>query len=225
MIEDRFPKIIPIQGRVRVCLEFLKEQGIKGKMIVDIGSSFGWLEYQIQTENPKKVIGIEPNKKVLDFAKSNVKKVDFLQGEASKTPLKSKTADIVCLFDVIEHIPRGSEVKVLNEVRRILKNNGTLLLSTPNNNFISNLLDPAWYFGHRHYSQLNIINLFKKTGFKLISIEKRGNIFSLFYLIWFYSIKILTGSTHPRSSFLEKIDDYGYSKRGFAEIFAVAKKI
>ena len=38
-----FPANVPIIGRTRICLEMLLDQKINDKVIVDVGSSFGWL--------------------------------------------------------------------------------------------------------------------------------------------------------------------------------------
>lgn len=220
-----FPKSVPISGRVRVCWELLKDSRIKNKKIVDIGSSFGWLEKEILKEKPKEVIGLEINKEAVDFAIKNVKGAIFIEAGALDLPIKSNYADIVTFFDVIEHIPINTENVALKEINRILKKGGILLLSTPNDHLLSKLLDLAWYFGHRHYNKEKLKKMLNKTGFKIASIESRGSIFSSLYLCWFYIMKRLTGNNQPRNSFIEKLDDDGYKNLGITDVFVIAKKI
>src|SRR5947207_2249900 len=119
-----FPKNVLISGRVKICLDLISKENLKNKIVVDIGSSFGWLEKEIAKINPKKLIGIEMDEGAVNFAKKNIKGVDFLVGTALNLPLEEKFADIVILFDVLEHVPKGTEEQVLDEIDRIIKPNG-----------------------------------------------------------------------------------------------------
>lgn len=221
----KYPKDVLISGRVRVCLELIKKQNLEKKVVVDIGSSFGWLEKEVIKLTPKKLIGIELDKSAVDFARIQVKKAEFLVGSALDIPIPKNFADIVILFDVIEHVPKGTEEQALSEINRILKKGGTLLFSTPNRHILSNLLDIAWYFGHRHYSKKKVKSMLKTNGFEIKNIETKGSIFSSIYLIWFYIAKRIFNTSMPRNKFLEKLDDEGYKKGGLTDIFLVAQKI
>jgi len=220
-----FPDGVKIIGRVRICLESVKNLKLKSKVLVDIGSSFGWLEKEIVNAGLKKIVGIEPNDKALRFAKTNIPSVDFRKGSALKTDLPDSFSDIVILFDVIEHVPKFSEMKVLHEVGRIIKKEGVLLLSTPNNHFLNNILDPGWYFGHRHYSIRKITDLLKKSGFKVERFEIKGKIFAPIYMLWFYVNKWLLGGCFNNIRWLDKKYDLSYQGPGFHTIFIEAKRI
>jgi len=220
----KYPDEVKIIGRVRVCLESVKSLELKGKVLVDIGSSFGWLEKEISGWGLKKIISIEPNGEALNFAKKNNPGVDFRKGSALKTGLPDSFSDIVILFDVIEHVPKFTEFKVLNEVARILKRGGVLLLSTPNNHFLNNLLDPAWFFGHRHYSIKKIIDLLEKPGFKIERFEIKGKIFAPIYMLWFYINKWLFRGYFRETRWLDEKHDLSYRGFGLHTIFVEARK-
>lgn len=212
------PLSVSISGRVRVILGMVKDQSLKGKVLVDVGSSFGWLENEVQDLGLKRTIGIEPDDKVREQAEKTVKKSVFLKGNASSIPLKSSSADVVTLFDVIEHVPKGTEVSVLLEVKRILKKGGILLLSTPYSSRV-NFLDPAWFFGHRHYSPDKVKEMLAQSGFKIIKMEVRGKVWAYLYLIWLYINKWLLGGNFPQSKWLEEKYDKDYRGAGFHTIF------
>ncbi len=214
---------IPIKGRVKACLDLIKPFNLKGKVVVDIGSSVGWVERALANSGAKEIIGIEPNKQALEFAKKDIKGPKFILGDALNIPLKDQYADFVFLFDVLEHVPKETELKALKEIRRVLKENGLLLLSTPNDNFFIKTLDPAWYFGHRHYSISCVKKLLENEGFELLSLTLRGNILSSIYVIWLYITKFLTGSTQPRSYFFESLEEKGYKMGKIGTIFLEAR--
>lgn len=219
-------KKIPIIGRVKFCLELIYSQSIKNKTVVDVGSSFGWLEKEILKLKPKKIIGIEPSKEALSIARKNVKNVEFIEASALNIPVKSQSTDLVIFFDVIEHVPVNTEEKALLEINRILKQNGKLLLTTPNNFWLNNLMDPAWYFGHRHYTDEKLDKLLRATGFKKIVANKRGGMGTLIFMFWFYLSKLILRIPHPRNQFMENLDDLSYSGvNGYVTHYIVAQKI
>ena len=53
---------------------------------------------------------------------------------------------------------------------KLLKVNGVLYLSTPNSTFFS-FLDPAFFFGHRHYKISDIIDFMDGTNLKVEKVN------------------------------------------------------
>lgn len=225
MKQGDFPISVSKIGRVRACLKLLRESNIRGKVLVDVGSTFGWLEREIADWGAKRVIGIEPNQKPLLFAQRNIRAAKFIQGMADKIPLVDSYADIVLLFDVIEHVPVNGEEVALKEIARILKKDGVLLLSTPDANVFSNILDPAWYFGHRHYNIYRLTETLNRCGFKVTEKEIKGGYWGLFYMICFYLVKWLFKQDSLRWPWLSQKYDKDYQKNGFVTIFLKARKI
>jgi SAM-dependent methyltransferase len=200
----KFTLDMAVSGRVLACLNLLKQFKLKGKTILDIGSSFGWLEKEVlKIDKTVRIVGIEPDPKAVDFSNKEIKGAKFLVGDALKLPVKDNFAEIATLFDVIEHVPKNTELEALIEVNRILRSEGLLFLSTPNDNFYMNLLDPAFYFGHRHYKFDQLKSFLNKSGFKIIRSTIKGGYWFSFYLIWLYITKRITGNFLPRNKFLE----------------------
>lgn len=217
-----------VSGRVLACLNLLKSYNLKYTTLVDVGSSFGWLEKELLSiDKTIKIVGVEPDSKAVFFANKEIKGARFLVGDALRLPIESKFADMATLFDVIEHVPKNKEDVALSEVNRILKPKGLLFLSTPNSNFFMNLLDPAFYFGHRHYKFNNLKNFLNKSGFKIIKSTIKGGYWFSFYLIWLYITKRITGNFLPRNKFLENKEagEFLSNKVGLHTHLIVAQKI
>ncbi|MFC1621992.1 class I SAM-dependent methyltransferase [Patescibacteria group bacterium] len=162
---------------------------LKDKVILDVGCSYGWLEEIVLEAGCKEIWGIEPDGNNLKDVRKKYPQAHFKKGSVFNLSFADNTFDIVALFDVIEHIPRGTEHKALVGIRRVLKKNGTLCLSTPHQNILSNALDPAWYLGHRHYSTKRIIELLTKSGFTVTFVDYGGGLASQLYMILFYLYK------------------------------------
>jgi SAM-dependent methyltransferase len=102
-------------------------RGLKGDLL-DIGCGEGALCERIALTYPKKfrITGS-------DFIRENFKaKNKFVQADLNNLPLpfKDSSLDVVMLVEVIEHV--RNPASLLDEIYRILKKNGRLIISTPN---------------------------------------------------------------------------------------------
>jgi len=196
------------------------------RLTSDIGCSFGWFEKFAIDAGCKSIIGIEPEEKLFYEAQKEVPKAIFKRGSALKIPAKDNFFDMIVIFDVIEHIPKGTEMIALKEIKRVLKPGGELFLSTPLSFWLSNIMDPAWYFGHRHYKEKQLKKMLRKTGFKIEKIEKRGSFFEMISVVLLYIFKWIFKREVPFKKFLERKRNKEYfSKRnGFMTIFIQAVK-
>ena len=198
---------------------------VRNKIVLDIGCWSGQLE-QLLVSNAKKVFGLDPGKDAIGIAKKKVPQGDFSIGIAEKLPYKSNSFDLVLCYEVIEHLPRGNEQIAVNEMYRVLKSGGYLILSTPHKNLLSILFDPAFFLlGHRHYSYEELKFLFEEAGF---TIEKTLRKFGLFTGVT-ANLSLLTKHTLGKKitfpSFItKKLIQEGESE-GFLGIYVIAKKI
>lgn len=214
-----------LTGRHKKSFDFVGD--VKDMVILDIGCSFGWFEKMAIENGCKNVIGIEPEEKFFYEAKREVPKAIFKRGSALDIPFKDKSFDIVVMFDVLEHLPKGTEMIALKEIKRVLKIGGKLILSTPLNHWWSNLMDLAWYFGHRHYSDKQLKKMLETVGFKIDKVEKRGGFFEMINIILLYIFKWIFKREIPFKRFFEKKREKEYfsKKNGFVTLFIKAVKI
>lgn len=113
-------------------LQQKQEQG-NALRILEIGCGAGLLCFEL-AHSAKIVVGIDISHFVLDFA-NRVKdylhcdNVFFQQGDAEHLAFDHDTFDVVLCSEVLEHLIEPQ--RALTEMRRILKKNGTLILTTP----------------------------------------------------------------------------------------------
>jgi len=105
-------------------------QYVKNKKVVDIASGEGYGS-NLLASVAKNVIGIDISQETVEHAKRKYKKDNlvFMQGAADKIPIDANSIDIVISFETIEHHDKHQEM--LNEIKRILKHNGMLIISSP----------------------------------------------------------------------------------------------
>lgn len=100
-----------------------------------------------------------------------IKKLKQLGGKTfeldltSKFPFSSGKFDLICAFEVLEHIP--NDTFVLQEINRVIKENGVCLISFPLNMRFWNDYDVA--VGHvRRYNPKEIEKAFENCGLKIV---------------------------------------------------------
>lgn len=105
---------------------------IRGKVVLDIACGSGYGSKMLAEAGAAKVIAMDVSNETIESAKKDFghPNVEFRAGDATKIGLKEKTVDAVVSFETIEHL---SEVgKYLAELKRVVKDEGLVLISTPN---------------------------------------------------------------------------------------------
>lgn len=199
---------------------------IKNKKVLDIGCWTGQYE-QLASKYTKSITGIDPGIEAIKTAKRLVPKAKFFVGDALNLKFKDNSFDTVTIMDVIEHIPKNTEGLCLKEIKRVLKPNGYLIISTPNTHLLSILLDPAFFLlGHRHYSENKLRKLLSMTGFKVLRVKKAGGITRITTTLLEYFFKHILKIKYKISKNIENIIKKEYeSPNTFASISLICQKI
>ncbi len=99
--------------------------------------------------------------KRLKFRNSNI---DAIQSDARLIPVKEDAADIVVMIELLDVVKEGD--LVINEIGRILKPNGQIILSFGNKSSIKGKLK-SWRKKPYLHSYKEIVACLKKNGFKI----------------------------------------------------------
>lgn len=109
---------------------------VKDKVVLDIASGEGYGSY-ILSKNASKVIGVDIDKEaVIEAQKKYLNdNLNFTVGSADNIPLDSNTIDVVVSFETIEHHDKHDEMLI--EIKRVLKHDGILIMSSPDKEYYS----------------------------------------------------------------------------------------
>jgi SAM-dependent methyltransferase len=113
--------------RQKICLNFIKK--INPKNFLDIWSGDGYFCEQIKTLTSAEVTGIDISEQACDIAKK--RGIHSIVWDLQKSlPFESESFDTIFCWEVIEHIVDTDFL--LDEIQRVLKKDGYLILTTPN---------------------------------------------------------------------------------------------
>jgi SAM-dependent methyltransferase len=166
----------------------LVRQHMRGGDVLDVGCWEGGLAQQLPPELHRSYTGVDiaPATPAIETARRSLPGANFLIVEsATALPFPDGSFDVVVLTELIEHVPAGSEGLVLAEASRVLKEHGSIVLSTPVANLL-NPLDPIWFFGHRHYSVGRLEKIARAQSLNIVDVEFNGGFFTLLDTNLFY---------------------------------------
>ncbi|MUG98651.1 methyltransferase domain-containing protein [Scytonema sp. UIC 10036] len=113
--------------RYALCIEF-----ITGKTVLDIASGEGYGS-ALLAKYAQSVTGVDISCEAVDYAAhqySNSHNLKFMVGSCDSIPLLDNSIEVVTSFETIEHHDKHEEM--ILEIKRVLKPEGILIISSPN---------------------------------------------------------------------------------------------
>jgi len=193
--------------------------------ILDAGCGVGNYLHMIDR---KGCFGVDLDRYAVGTANKYCVNSNFLIASVLDLPFRDNAFNVVTIFEVIEHLPAGTEKRAIAEIRRILNSFGIILLSTPNHHFLCNIMDPAFLlYGHRHYKIKKLMELIIDVGFSVEEYVIRGGLSRLLSQnIFYFNKHILHRRGGKIQDFLDDKSDkeLNSNKEGNVDIFIAARK-
>ena len=160
----------------------------KKKIVLDYGCGTGTVTEKIAKLNPEKLIGIDISEVSIKRATENAKdqnlQIEYLVDNCENTKLNEKTFDLVFGSGILHHL---NLKKAINEINRVLKNNGEMVFLEPlGTNPIINFyrkLTPKSRSADEHPFLERDFNLIK-SFFKNVEIKYYGFFTLVFFLFY-----------------------------------------
>lgn len=190
------------------------EKFISGKKpnlgkIYDIGTAGGSF-LQAAKKRGWEIYGSEPNKWLCQWCQEHYGFGIYPGDLFTSHQFDNEFLDAVTLWDVLEHVP--DPTKNLQEIHRILKKNGLLVVNYPDiGSWLSKLMGRRWIFllsVHLYYfNRKTIRKMLEKNGFEVIKIKPHFQKLSLGYLV--FRMKNYSQLVHKMASPIVKIFHLG----------------
>lgn len=161
---------------------------VSGKKVLDAGCGDGRFSAELLKRGAN-ATGVDFSEKALNFAKIFLPNVVFFKANIESLPIGDKTFDFIFFIETIEHIPPQDIPMVLFELKRVLKDDGLLIISTPS------VLMPKSPKHYQHFTVESLGNIFSKNGFlveEILGNDKKSLVFDNIYRLAdnrFYEIK------------------------------------
>lgn len=130
-------------GQVKIVDDMLNIQ--EGEIFLDCGCGSGRLLTQF--ENKCLTIGIDISDRNCRISKINSPRSLTIQGDIENLPLKDESIDVCAMVYTLIYAPE--KMKTMNEIYRVLKKDGKLIIFEPNSFGLKNLLRNLQVIKHK----------------------------------------------------------------------------
>lgn len=137
MTGERF---IPESNDIELALEhmeryFTASRFVEGKVVLDAACGEGYGSHLL-AKKAKSVVGVDLDETTIKNAQkkyTDLNNLRYVQGSVGDLAfLEDHTIDVVISFETIEHVPEDIQREFISEIYRVLKDDGILIMSSPN---------------------------------------------------------------------------------------------
>jgi len=170
-------------------LEYMRKLGKSGHLL-DIGCAAGFFLDEARKKGWE-IYGLELSEWAVAYGKEKLKLDNLRQGTLVRGMYPDSYFDVIVMQDTIEHLidPKAQ----LAEMRRILKADGVICVTTPDiDSLLSRILRAKWWgikrFHLYYFSRATLCGMLSATGFGPIKIKSYARAFT-----WHYWVDCLAG--------------------------------
>ena len=135
---------------------------VAGKRVLDVASGEGYGSFLLRRWGAESVEGIDVDEQTVENATRlfGGDGVHYQCHTAEQLPFEDHTFDVVCSFETIEHLDHPE--LFLQEIRRVLKPGGNIILSCPNDPYYYKPGEPGNPFHKKQYTYFDFKQLAEK---------------------------------------------------------------
>lgn len=136
--------------------------------VLDIGCGDGERTLSNLTEDS---VGIDISRSGIELADKNVSN-ELVQADMMRLPFKNNTFDAITAYFAVFHVSRDLHQSVYNEFERVLKDDGSILMTLPGGRYET--VRRGWMGGKMLFSspgKKRTVEMLKNSGFEDIEIE------------------------------------------------------
>lgn len=150
----------------------------KNTSVLDLGCGTGITTRYIAGLGAK-VVGIDLSPKLIEFAKANSahENADYMIGDITKINIGKKAFDVICLIDVMEHIPKEKMPGLIKNVEKYSHKNTIVYLNIPDARlqyWMKKNKPGRLQIVDESYPIARILSWFNSINFETIKIEIYG---------------------------------------------------
>jgi SAM-dependent methyltransferase len=206
-----------LEGRRPLLQDIIKRHIPSDKQldIIELGCGYGVFQYFLQKAGYRNAVGIDVSDEQVAAAKrlgiENVRQGDVMESLAR---MADDSVDIIIAFDLIEHFTKSELIDLVDEVCRVLRDDGRWIIHTPNAD--SPFFGSIRYGDMTHelaFNQASITQLLSSSGYqridcfedKPLSAGLKGVVRSLMWKVVRFFLRFYTlaetGSPQPDGIF------------------------
>ncbi|MEF3353293.1 glycosyltransferase [Paenibacillus sp. GYB006] len=153
---------------------------VKDKIVLDAACGEGYGTHMLSS-TATTVVGVDIDNKSIKHAvdKYGNEKVKFITSSIENLPFEDKSMDVVVSFETLEHVDADTQQIFIKEIKRVLKDEGILVISTPNKLYYSDLYNYINPFHKNELYKEQFVNLLDRHFINTIVYSQRFEVASI----------------------------------------------
>jgi SAM-dependent methyltransferase len=152
------------RSRNRLLLWALHTHFPAARSVLEVGCGTGYVLAAIAAGNPQlQIAGSDLSGAGLRHARARLPQATLVRADARELPFEDEF-DVVCAFDIIEHVPEDDEV--LAAMRRALRPGGGVIVTVPQHRWLWSETD-RWSGHQRRYTKRELAAKLAAEGFRV----------------------------------------------------------
>lgn len=137
-------------------------ENIRDKVVVDVACGEGYGS-NLMAGLAKQVYGVDISEETIQYATSTYSKenLEFLVGSVNNLLFSDNSIDVIISFETIEHVDTETQNAFMSEAKRVLKSDGILILSCPNQKVASDFAFEMWGYKNEFHIKEFYLEEFK----------------------------------------------------------------
>ena len=113
---------LDLYGRLEFSIAFVGADSFAERDWLDVGCGFGWFERFARDHDVRSIVGVELGEEDLRAAREIAGgPVSFTAASVLDLPFADQSFDGVAMWEVLEHLPPGTENRAFAEIARVLR--------------------------------------------------------------------------------------------------------
>lgn len=190
-VKNLVERILPV-SRYAYTASIIKSYSNGKGEILDIACGLGYGSFILHRQTKLPVIGIDIDEYNIKYARKNYENnyVKFFTGDITALRFKNNSFKYIVCLETIEHLGLHKAIKALDELARILKPDGLLIISSPNRR-ISNILYKIFGNYPYHLYEFTVNELERELELRNLEVIKKTGQYIYMPLFYFLGNKKL----------------------------------
>jgi len=167
-LSDQYSTSRDPDGPETALIDKLIQKFDQDPVVLDIGCGDGQRTLSNLTEDS---VGVDISRSGLELARESVPN-DLVQGDMTRIPFSDGTFEAITAYFAVFHVKRDSHQAVYDEFSRVLKDDGTLLMTLPSGRYET--VRRGWMGGKMLFSspgKEKTIKMLNDSGFQDVTIQ------------------------------------------------------
>lgn len=144
--------------------------------VLDYGCGDGLIIEVLGANKIRSYDGFDTSQSSIDAAKKKFNQQNFSFESIKQVPkFKEDSYTLILMVGVLQYVPNNEVMPLLKKLKKSLKKNGVLIITTTSDHWLYTMTDLySLFLPHKRFSKLSLKRMLNEAGFNKVVVRERG---------------------------------------------------